>query len=180
MSEVVYRGTLASRAGASLRSAPGLAAGLCAVVVATGATDANVRRDFGAVLVVAALLVPIFAALWAWLRRRGSVPLEIGTDRDGSYVRIGDAPAMRGPFRVERGVFSERLEGGLVSGTVAVLFVVVEAVDGRRLGVRKALGAAFRAPDDWPRVAVPRELPYTHLDVERLPAALARAGVASS
>jgi hypothetical protein len=149
---------------------------LALVVLVTGVADANVRRDFGAVLGACAVAAPLFGVAWALVRRSARRALVVGRDAEGPYVRLGAGPTLRGPFHVERGAFAESLEGGVLSGTVAVLFVVIEG-EGGRIGVRKALGAAFSAPAEWPRARTTHALPYSLLDVEALPAALARAGV---
>lgn len=177
MDEVSYRGSAWPREGAWRWSALGWLSVLALVALATGVTDANVRRDFAPVLGACALVAPLAGAAWWWVRDRARRSLVVGRDARGPYVRLGDTTA-RAPFRVERGAFAESLEGGVVSGTVAVLFVAIEG-EGGRIGVRKALGAAFSPPPDWPRAHGLHALPYSLLDIERLPAALAKAGVTS-
>jgi len=174
---VTFRAPASPRAGAWRWSALGWISVLALVVLATGVTDADVRRDFAAVLVACAIVAPVFAVLRTIVLRRAQRELVVGLDAEGPYVRLGSEPPLRGPFRVERGAFAERLEAGVVSGSVAVLFVVIEGADGRNVAVRKALGAAFSAPPEWPRSNTLHALPYSLLEVERLPAALASAGI---
>jgi hypothetical protein len=153
---------------------PGALAVLCLIALATGVTNGNVREQLGGVLVGTAAAAVVFAVLW-WVGRRSlRRVVQVRHEAGSTRVRLDGAPELRSPLAVEFGWFPERMEAGVVAATVAVLWLVVRG-QGGILVFRKALGAAFSPPPDWPQRACPLAPTHVLLSIEKLRPVLERA-----
>src|SRR5262245_30182381 len=115
-------------------SLPGGLAIFCAVAWVTAPRGVGGDETLSTALTVFKVGIPVFGVLWWLIRKRLQIPLVVSP----GLVQLQGRPELRAPLRYQQGWFPERLESGIVSGTVAVLWLRVEGQNGS-LMFRKAL-----------------------------------------
>lgn len=164
--------TARQRRGEWKQSLPGLVSLFAAIGFFAGIFDADMREVLGDVLAGCAVVAVVSGVLWVVAKRAQSRAFVVGEDDAGPFVRLEGVGERRAPLSYTFGWTRERLEAGIVSGTVAVLFVAMEGAGGPPIVLRKALGAAFSAPRGWEQSPVTFDASHVLLDIEELPRAL--------
>ena len=159
------------RAGEWRQGVPGGLALLCAIGFGAGIVDSGMREQLPEVIAACAV---VFGALYLMGRRAQSRELVVGRDGQGAFVRLEGRGELRAPLSYSRGCYRERVDAGVARATVDVLFVRIDGRGGAPMIVRKALGAAFRAPPGWSPTSIPLEPTHVLMRIEDLPAALDR------